>query len=82
LDEVQKEIDELRKLLEKKQKEAADLRTEMFGFEDSISRVRVKFSRQLTRVDKKERALKESRSEWELEDATHKKQKEAHELQV
>jgi protein-arginine kinase activator protein McsA len=82
LDEVQKEIDELRKLLEKKQKEAAALRTEMFGFEDSISRVRVKFSRQLTRVDKKERALKESRSEWELEDASHKKQKEAHELQV
>jgi len=26
--------------------------------------------------------LKESRSEWELEDATHKRQKEAHELQV
>ncbi|KAL3925146.1 MAG: hypothetical protein SGILL_000604 [Bacillariaceae sp.] len=79
---VQSEIDELRKVLEAKQKEAATLRTEMFGFEDSISKVRVKFSRQLTRVDKKERALKESRSEWELEDSTHKKQKEAHELQV
>jgi hypothetical protein len=82
LDEVQSEIEELRKKLEIKQKEAADLRTEMFGFEDAISKVRVKFSRQLTRVDKKERALKESRLEWELEESTHKKQKEAHELQV
>jgi hypothetical protein len=82
LDEVQKEVEELRKRLESKQKEAADLRTKVFGLEDSISKVRVKFSRQLTRVDKKERALKESRSEWEMEDATHKRQKEAHELQV
>mmetsp|Transcript_11503 Transcript_11503/g.27506 ORF Transcript_11503/g.27506 Transcript_11503/m.27506 type:complete len:1324 (-) Transcript_11503:44-4015(-) len=82
LKEAEDEIAELRKLLEIKQKEAADLRTEMFGFEDAISKVRVKFSRQLTRVDKKERALKESRSEWEAEDSAHKKQKEAHELQV
>lgn len=82
LKDVENEIAELRKLLERKQKEAADLRTEMFGFEDAISKVRVKFSRQLTRVDKKERSLKESRSEWEAEDSAHKKQKEAHELQV
>ncbi|KAG7352872.1 UvrB/UvrC motif-containing protein [Nitzschia inconspicua] len=82
LEEVQKEVDELRRQLEIKQKEAADLRTEMFGFEDAISKVRVKFSRQLTRVDKKERALKESRIEWELEDSSHRKQKEAHELQL
>mmetsp|Transcript_11502 Transcript_11502/g.27504 ORF Transcript_11502/g.27504 Transcript_11502/m.27504 type:complete len:191 (-) Transcript_11502:1461-2033(-) len=53
LKEAEDEIAELRKLLEIKQKEAADLRTEMFGFEDAISKVRVKFSRQLTRVDKK-----------------------------
>jgi hypothetical protein len=82
LEEVQNEIDELRRQIDSKQKEAADLRTQMFGFDDTISKVRVKFSRQLIRVDKKERALKESRSDWELEQSMHKRQKEAHELQM
>jgi len=82
LTEVDKEIEDLRNALQMKQKEAADLRTQMFGFEDSISKVRVKFSRQLTRVDKKEVSVKESRREWEVENEQHQKQKEAHELQV
>jgi hypothetical protein len=50
--------------------------------DDSISRVRVKFSRQLTRVTKKERALSENHNEWEAEQGAFKRQKEAHELQV
>jgi hypothetical protein len=82
LTEVEKEIEELRNALQRKQKEAADLRTSMFGFEDSISKVRVKFSRQLTRVDKKEISLKESRREWEIENQQQKIQKDAHDLQV
>ncbi len=82
LTEVEVEIEELRKALKMKQQEAADLRTKIFGFEDSISKVRVKFSRQLTRVDKKEISVKESRNEWEIENEQHKKQKEAHDLQV
>ena len=82
LEEVESEIDELRKTLDKKVKEAANLRTRKFGFEDSISKVRVKFSRQLSRVDKKEREMKLSRNEWKAEHEQHKRQKEAHDLQV
>ncbi len=82
LTEVEDEIEELRKLVQMKQQEAADLRTQIFGFEDSISKVRVKFSRQLTRVDKKEIAVKESRREWETENEQHKRQKDAHDIQV
>ncbi len=82
LTEAEKEIEELRKAIQIKQQEAADLRTKVFGYEDSISKVRVKFARQLSRVDKKEISVKESRREWEIENEQHKKQKEAHELQV
>lgn len=82
LTEVEDEIEELRRLVQMKQQEAADLRTQIFGFEDSISKVRVKFSRQLTRVDKKEIAVKESRREWETENEQHKRQKDAHDIQV
>jgi chromosome segregation ATPase len=82
LSEVEAEMEELRKQLAAKQIDAAGLRTEMFGLEDSISKVRVKFARQLTRVDKKERALSENRNEWESESTAHTRQKEAHEMQV
>lgn len=79
---VEDEIAELRRQLEAKSKIAAGLRTEMHGLEDNISRVRVKFSRQLTRLDKKERTIQENRLEWETEKSIFKRQKEAHELQV
>ncbi|KAL3927549.1 MAG: hypothetical protein SGBAC_013041 [Bacillariaceae sp.] len=82
LEGVEAEIEELRKQLEAKQNIAAGLRTEMFGFEDSIDKVRVKFSRQLNRVDKKERALQENRNEFEMEEQSFQRQKEAHEMQV
>jgi len=82
LKEVEQEIEELRKALENKQKEAASLRTKMFGFEDSISKVRVKFSRQLNRVNNKEMTVKQNRREWEIENEQYTKQKEAHDLQV
>lgn len=79
---VEEEIEELRRQIESKSKIAAGLRTEMHGLEDNISKVRVKFARQLTRVDKKERSLHENRVDWESEQAAFKRQKEAHELQV
>lgn len=79
---VEEEIAELRRQLEAKSKIAAGLRTEVHGLEDSISRVRVKFSRQLSRVDKKEKDAKDSRVDWESEMVAHKRQKEAHDLQV
>ena len=82
LETVEEEIEELRKQLAAKQAIAAGLRTEMHGFEDSISRVRVKFARQLTRVQKKELALAENRYDWQAEHAAHQRQKEAHELSV
>jgi len=82
LEKVEEEIAELRRELEAKSKVAAGLRTEVHGYEDSISKVRVKFSRQVARVDKKEKDLEESRKDWEAEMTAHKQQKEAHELQV
>jgi len=82
LSAVEEEIAELRRQLEAKSKIAAGLRTEMHGLEDNISRVRVKFARQLTRLDKKERTIQENRLEWETEKSIFKRQKEAHELQV
>lgn len=82
LEGVEAEIEELRRQLEEKQKVAAGLRTEMHGFEDSIDKVRVKFSRQLNRVDKKEFSLQENRKEFESEQKAYERQKEAHEMQV
>eukprot|EP00934_Nitzschia_sp_Nitz4_P007786 Nitzschia sp. Nitz4//scaffold75_size92586//40366//43833//NITZ4_004853-RA/size92586-processed-gene-0.43-mRNA-1//-1//CDS//3329557699//7776//frame0 len=82
LEGIEQEIAELRKQLEIKTKVAAGLRTEMHGLEDSISKVRVKFARQLARVEKKELSVKENRMELDTEQAAFKRQKEAHELQV
>jgi hypothetical protein len=82
LSQLELEMEELRKLLQHKQDESARLRTELYGLDDSISKVRVKFSRQLTRVTKKEASLKENRREWELEQATYDRQTKAHENQV
>ena len=82
LSKVEEEMAELRRQLEAKSKIASGLRTEVHGFEDSISKVRVKFSRQVARVDKKEKDIEESRKDWEAEMTAHKQQKDAHELQV
>ena len=76
------EMEELRKQLKLKQEETARLRSEVYGYEDSISKVRVKFNRQLMRVSKKETSLAENRRDWEFEQAGYERQKEAHELQV
>jgi hypothetical protein len=82
LQKVQEEIVALRQLLQEKQQQAADLRTEQYGLDDQISKVRVKFSRQLTRVSKKEYSLKDNRHDWETEQASLTRQRQAHEYQV
>ena len=82
LTEVETEIDELRKLLAAKQKVAAELRTEIAGHEDSILRVRFKFTRQLDRVKKKKHTIEDNREEYEAENKTHQRNKEQHEAQV
>jgi hypothetical protein len=79
---VEEEIEELRKQLAAKQKIAAQLRTEAAGHEESILKVRVKFARQLTRVQRKEMSAKDAREEWETEKQSFDRNKEDHDRQV
>ena len=61
---------------------AKDLSRQLAGHEESIKKVRNKFSRQLTRLSKKDFSVKENRKEWELEKATLDKMKANHEDEV
>ena len=79
---VEDEIEELRKQLQQKQKEAAELRTEAAGHDESVLKVRVKFARQLTRLQKKEMTIKDNREEWEAEKRTFETNKQLHDDQV
>ena len=82
LEEVDEEIEELRKQLAAKQAVAAGLRTEAAGHDEAVLRVRVKFARQLTRVQKKESTIRDNKEEWELEKTAYDRHHEAHESQV
>jgi len=82
LSKVEAEIEELRKKLNAKQKEAAELRTEAAGHDEMILKIRVKFSRQLTRIQQKEADIKDNTNEWELEKKAYETHKEAHEAKV
>ena len=82
LSKVEEEIEELRKKLNAKQKEAAELRTEAAGHDEMILKIRVKFSRQLTRIQQKEADIKDNTNEWELEKKSYETHKEAHEAKV
>jgi hypothetical protein len=73
------EIEDLRQQLAAKQASAAQLRTEMAGHDEAVLRVRVKFSRQLNRVQQKETSLRGNRQDWELEKVSFDSQKQAHE---
>jgi len=75
-------VEELKKLLAAKEAQASQLTLVVAQHDASIMQVRSKFSRQLTRIEKKEMAVKESRNEWEGEQATFKRQKEKHETEV
>jgi len=82
LDGINLEIEELRRQLEEKEMEAAEVKLVLYGHEDSIEQVRITFSRQLTRLTKKESAVNESRNEWNAEDAIYKSTREEHEAEV
>ena len=82
LDVVNAEIDELRKQLEAKEMEAAKIKMEVHTHEEAIEGIRSNFSRQLTRLGKKEDAVMESRKDWEREEAEYKKASEKHEAEV
>lgn len=79
---INAEIDELRRQLEAKEMEAAQVKLELHEHEDSIEQIRNKFSRQLHRLEKKESAVRESRKEWETEELIYKKARENLEAEV
>lgn len=79
---VEEEMEDLRLLLKAKQDVAAELRTEAAGHDESVLKVRVKFSRQLTRLQKKEMTIKDNSDEWESEKKSFEHQKHQHEEQV
>lgn len=79
---VEEEIEELRKQLTIKQNVAAQLRTEAAGHDEAILKVRVKFSRQLNRVQKKEMEIQDTQREWEIEKSNVDLQRQAHEFQM
>lgn len=79
---IEEEIEVLRRQLEAKEATAKGLRAEVDSHESDINRIRDKFSRQLTRVEKKEASVKENRYEWEKEKIMHDTSKLAHEKEV
>ena len=76
------ELEEIRRQLEEKEMEAAQVKMELHGHEESIEQVRSKFTRQLTRLVKKESAVEESRNEWQAEKSIYIKTRENHEAEV
>mmetsp|Transcript_2251 Transcript_2251/g.3584 ORF Transcript_2251/g.3584 Transcript_2251/m.3584 type:complete len:1376 (-) Transcript_2251:62-4189(-) len=82
LEVVNQEIEELRKKLAEAEEKAATLNNELSSYNGSIQSVRSKYSRQLGRLEKKERSVKESRAEWQGEHESVEKAKVAHESVV
>lgn len=80
--DINDEIEELRKQLAEKEMQAAEVKMELHSHEESIERIRGTFSRQLTRLSKKEAAIEESRKDWTAEEASYKKSREDHEAEV
>jgi len=79
---VEIEMEELRKQLQAKQAQAAQLRTEVAGHEEAVIRVRVKFTRQLDRVQKKRSTIQDNREEFEQEKEANERQKSVHDAKV
>jgi len=82
LEKVNDEVEELRQKLKEKVAEASLIQTELDNHERSIFVVKNQFSRQLTRLSKKEDNAKEIRSEWESENDVYKKMRASHEEKV
>jgi hypothetical protein len=82
LDEINEEIEELRRQLAEKEMKAAEVKMELHKYDETIEEIRGTFSRQLTRLVKKETASEESRKEWEVEEATYVQSRIEHEAEV
>lgn len=79
---VNEEVEKLRQQLKEKLAEAASIQEEVDNHERSIFMVRNQFSRQLTRLSKKEDSAKEIRSEWESENEAYQKMRIEHDEKV
>lgn len=79
LEEVNSTIEDLRKQLAEAEVKASDLKKVISSHNQSIQNVRNKFSRQLGRLEKKSRSVKESRADWTSEKESVDKAKIAHE---
>ena len=82
MDEINEEIEELRRQLAEKEMKAAEVKMELHKYDETIEEIRGTFSRQLTRLVKKETASEESRKEWEVEEATYVQSRIEHEAEV
>ena len=79
---VEEEMEALRLQLQAKQAVAAQLRTEAAGHDEGVLKVRVKFARQLNRLQNKEVTMKDNQEEWELEKKAYEAHKAQHDAQV
>ncbi|KAL3778935.1 hypothetical protein HJC23_012393 [Cyclotella cryptica] len=79
LEEVNQRIVDLRRQLMEAESEAATLNSELSTHKACIENIRNKFSRQLGRLEKKQRTVKESRAEWESEQKSLERERTAHE---
>ena len=82
LSEVEREMDELREKLRLKEIEAQQLKMQLLAQDADISKVLVKFNRQITRVQKKEMSLSENHKEWTNESNAYLRLKDAHDAEV
>lgn len=82
LEEVNVKIEELRKQLAEAESKAAELNSEIASYNQSVQTVKSKYSRQLGRLEKKEKSVTESRADWESEKDSIEKAKAAHEAVV
>ena len=82
LEEVNKTIEDLRRQLAEAESNAATLQVEISGYEECISAVRTKYSRQIIRLEKKSKSVSEARADWESEKDSIEKAKVAHEAVV
>jgi hypothetical protein len=79
---VNKTIAELRRQLAEAEAEGFDLNMEIKSHNQSIEKVRSKYSRQLGRLEKKSQSVKESRADWTSEKESIEKARIAHEAVV
>jgi hypothetical protein len=82
LTSIEREMDDLREQLRLKEIEAQQLKMKMLAQDADISKVLVKFNRQITRVQKKELSVRENHKEWTNESNAYQRLKEAHEAEV